>query len=87
MFYEENQEGLGRRLILSLKLASELISSFAWHPVVITLMILHEFALNCFLIEHLVCEAVDHILLSLRVVMEVKLNFFGECSGLQFVIL
>ena len=87
MLYEENEEGLGSHLILRLKLASELISSFAWHPVIIPFMILHEFALYGFLIEHLFCETVDHILLSLRVVLEVKLNFFGECSRLQLVIL
>ena len=87
MLYEENQEGFRRRHILIVELRGELISSFSRHPIIIPLVILHEFALDSFLIEHLLCEAVDHILLSLSMVMEVKLNLFGECMWLHVMIL
>ena len=87
MLDEENQEGLWRRLVLIVKLGSELIFVFAWHPVIVPLVILHKLALDRFLIEHLISEAVDNILLSLSMVMEVELNLFSESVGLHIMIL
>ena len=87
MLDEEDQEGLWRRLILIVKLGSELILVFAWHPVVIPLMILHKLTLDRFLIEHLICETVDYILLSLSMVMKVELNLFSELVRLHIMIL